>query len=69
MNFMLCTLLSNTVIRLCYILCVTEIVLEFNNPTLCWWYLLVVALGFSSKISKSKDTSKDVITQDTAEGE
>ena len=47
-------MISNALIKVAYVTCVTAAAWRFQNPNLLWWYLLVLLIGYTYK-----ETPKD----------
>ena len=40
-------MIANAVIMSVYAMCVTYAAIQFDNPKLLWWYVLLTVIGFS----------------------
>ena len=50
-------LLCSVILKIAYCVCVTVAAIHFNDTGILWWYLLVLAMGYSYS-SDGKDKKK-----------
>lgn len=55
-------MLCNALIEVTFIVCVTLAAIHFEKPSMCWWYVLVLFLGYSVK-TKQDDDDKSTIKE------
>lgn len=52
-------MLCNAIICVAYMICVTTAAMHFDKPGLLWWYILVLALGYSIETQTTKNKEKE----------
>lgn len=50
------TVICNIIIDLAYTVCVTVAAIHFDKPSILWWYVLLLCIGYRVKTGGKGDT-------------
>lgn len=56
-------MITNILIKVSFIVCVTILSIVFNKVSLLWWFLLLPFLGYEYRTEKDKPTEKGGVKQ------
>lgn len=51
--------LSDTLLKIAYCVCVTIAAIHFNDPGILWWYLLSCMLGYNYSSDGKKEANHE----------